>query len=75
MVSYSVGEPTVQESNVLQSRWYHCNMHLKIGHGHEECLDKEACVVFASNNHADFSLGSWKKIPYSSFICEALIKL
>ena len=56
MASYSVGEPMVQESNVLQSRWYHCNMHLKIGHGHEECLDKEACVVFASNNHADFSL-------------------
>jgi len=35
-------------------------MHSKIGHGHKESLNKGACVVSASNNHADFALGLWK---------------
>ena len=42
MISCKVGEPTVQEANVLQSSWYvPCNMHLKIVYGHEESLKKE----------------------------------
>ena len=57
-----VSEPTVLEVNVLQGRWYHCNMHLKIGHGHEESLNEGACVVFTLNNHENFALGQWKKI-------------
>ena len=45
MVSYSVGEPIVQEANVLKSKRYRCSKHLKIGHGHKESLNKGACVV------------------------------
>jgi len=32
--------------NFALSKYYHCNMHFKIGHGHKESLNEEACVVF-----------------------------
>ena len=44
-----------------KSRWYHCNMQLKIGHGHEESLNKGTCIAFAANKHADVALDLWKK--------------
>ena len=42
------GKVSLQEANLLENGCYdcyHCNMHLKIGHGHEERHRKENYVV------------------------------
>ena len=41
---------------------YHCNMHLKIGHGREERNRKESYVVFIPKKYSHFALALWKII-------------
>ena len=41
------GKVNLQEANLLENGCYHCNMYLKIGHGHEERQRKESYVVLS----------------------------
>ena len=51
----------LQEANLLVNGYYHCHMHLKVGHGHEERHRKESYVVCFSNKCLHFALVQWKK--------------
>ena len=37
----------LQEANLLANGCYHCHMHLKVGHGHEERQRKESYGIFS----------------------------
>ena len=53
----------LQEANLLENGCYHCNMHLKIGHGREERHRKESYVVMflIPKKYSHFALALWKK--------------
>ena len=54
------GKVNLQEVNLLQNGCYHCIMHLKIGHGHEERHRKESYVVFIPKKYSNVALALWK---------------
>ena len=69
------GRVNLQEANLLENGCYHCNMHLKIGHGCEERHRKESYVVFYPQKYSHFALVLWKinkykmnKMAYFSYL-------
>ena len=51
----------LQEAKLLENGCYHCNMHLKIGHGREERHRKESYVAFIPKKYSHFALVLWEK--------------